>query len=707
MALSESSEVPDEATDDAEATAAGTDDHAVELNGRHRYINRHLSWLDYDTRVLELAEDSSRVLLERAKFLAISSTNLDEFFQVRVGGLIEQRRAGVAALSPDGMTVDEQLSQIRTRAIDIAARQIHAFRDIVEHLADVGLRFSNDASLDPEDREYVDSVFEERIFPVLTPLAVDPAHPFPYISDLSLNLAVVVGAPRSTEQRIARVKVPPLLPRFVVMPDGERFVPVEQVIASHLDRLFPGMRVVGQYPFRVTRNADPALEEEEAEDLRAAVQEYLRRRRRSPQVVRLEIDDSMSDEVQRLLMRELELSEEDVYTVEGPLDLSGLWGLYELNRPDLKERLPAPVIPPALTLPLGEEGEVDIFRVLDSADVLVQHPYESFASSVEAFIDQAVDDPDVLAIKQTLYRTSGPDSPIVQSLIRAAESGKQVVALVELTARFDEQANITWAEELEKAGVHVVYGVVGLKTHAKATLVVRRTNGGIRRYCHMGTGNYNSATARLYEDIGLLTSNEEIGEDLTDLFNYLTGYSRQRQYRKLLVAPVTLRSGIVELIRTQTHSTGRIIIKCNHLIDPEVIEALYAASCAGARIDLIVRSSCGVRPGIAGMSENIWVRSLCGRYLEHSRLYHFGPDHWYIGSADLMGRNLDGRIETVVPVTDPRLQARLAEIVEVLLADDVLASELQADGSWRKVPRVRGLDAQEELHRLAVERSAR
>jgi polyphosphate kinase len=692
--------------DGAEAVAPGRP-HAEELDGRHRYINRHLSWLDYDTRVLELAEDPSRVLLERAKFLAISSTNLDEFFQVRVGGLIEQRRAGVAALSPDGMTVDEQLAEIRTRAIDIAARQIHAFRDIVEKLADVGLRFSNYASLDPEDRQYVDSVFEDRIFPVLTPLAVDPAHPFPYISDLSLNLAVVVGAPRSTEQRIARVKVPPLLPRFVVMPDGERFVPVEQVIASHLDRLFPGMRVVGQYPFRVTRNADPALEEEEAEDLRAAVQEYLRRRRRSPQVVRLEIDDSMSEEVQHLLMRELELGAEDVYIVAGPLDLSGLWGLYELNRPDLKERLPAPVIPLALTLPPGEDGEVDIFKVIDSGDVLVQHPYESFASSVEAFIDQAVSDPDVLAIKQTLYRTSGPDSPIVRALIRAAETGKQVVALVELTARFDEQQNITWAEELEKAGVHVVYGVVGLKTHAKATLVVRRSDGGIRRYCHMGTGNYNSQTARLYEDIGLLTSNVEIGEDLTDLFNYLTGYSRQRQYRRLLVAPVTLRSGIVELIRTQTHSEGRVIIKCNHLIDPEVIEALYAASSAGARIDLIVRSSCGVRPGIAGMSENIWVRSLAGRYLEHSRLYHFGPDRWYIGSADLMGRNLDGRIETVVPVTDPRLQARLAEIVDVLLADDVLAAELHADGSWHKVPTVRGLDAQAELHRLAVERVTR
>ncbi len=704
MAVSDPTDESDDVAVDATGTAST---HAADLDGRHRYINRHLSWLDFDTRVLELAEDPQRGLLERAKFLAISSSNLDEFFQIRVGELIEQRRAGVAALSPDGMTVDEQLSEIQRRCIELTARQMRAFQLIVQGLDQVGLHFSNYTSLDPGDREHVDTVFEERIFPVLTPLAVDPAHPFPYISDLSLNLAVVVGAPRSTEQRIARVKVPPLLPRFVVMPDGERFVPVEQVIAAHLDRLFPGMRVVGQYPFRVTRNADPALEEEEAEDLRTAVQEYLRRRRRSPQVVRLEIDDTMSDEVKVLLMRELELGAEDVYTVAGVLDLSGLWGLYEVNRPDLKERLPSPVIPPALAKPAGDEGDVDIFRVIDGGDVLVHHPYESFASSVEAFIDQAVNDPDVLAIKQTLYRTSGPDSPIVRSLIRAAETGKQVVALVELTARFDEEMNITWAAELEKAGVHVVYGVVGLKTHAKATLVVRRTDHGIRRYCHMGTGNYNSKTARLYEDIGLLSGDPELGEDLTDLFNYLTGYSRQRQYRRLLVAPVTLRSGIVELIRTQTHNNGRIIIKCNHLIDPEVIEALYAASCAGARIDLIVRSSCGVRPGIAGMSENIWVRSLVGRYLEHSRIYHFGPDNWYIGSADLMGRNLDGRIETVVPVIDPRLRARLAEIVDVLLADDVLASELHFDGTWHKVPTVHGLDAQAELHRLAVERDTR
>jgi len=672
-----------------------------------RFINRELSWLHFNRRVLEESVNPGHPALERVRFLSISANNLDEFFMVRVAGIKAQVREGIAERSPDGATPSEQLVLINEAVSQLASDQQAIWSGLRTTLSEVGIVLVDGRDVTKPERVWIEDHFLHNIFPLLTPLAIDPAHPFPYISDLSLNLAVVVGAPRGSEQRIARVKVPPLLPRFVVMPDGERFVPVEQVIAAHLDRLFPGMRVIGQFPFRVTRNADPALEEEEAEDLRTAVQEYLQRRRRSPQVVRLEIDDTMSDEVERLLMRELELSAEDVYTVAGPLDLSGLWGLYELNRPDLKERLPAPVIPPALAKPPSDEGEVDIFRAIDAGDVLVHHPYESFASSVEAFVDQAVSDPDVLAIKQTLYRTSGPDSPIVRSLIRAAESGKQVVALVELTARFDEEANITWAAELEKAGVHVVYGVVGLKTHAKATLVVRRTGTGIRRYCHMGTGNYNSQTARLYEDIGLLSSDTELGEDLTDLFNYLTGYSRQRQYRRLLVAPVTLRTGIVELIRTQTHSTGRIIIKCNHLIDPEVIEALYAASSAGARIDLIVRSSCGVRPGIAGMSENIWVRSLVGRYLEHSRIYHFGDDRWYIGSADLMGRNLDGRIETVVPVIDPRLQARLAEIVEVLLADDVLASELQADGSWHKVPTVRGLDAQEELHRLAVERVAK
>jgi len=680
----------------------------VAAGGLPRFINRHLSWLEFDARVLAIAEDPARPLLERAKFLAIFSSNLDEFFQVRVGGLIEQQRAGIGAVSPDGMTVDEQLRAIRARVLELAERQAEAFQVIAAHLGEVGLRYSNYDALDDDDRAHLDSVFEERVFPVLTPLAVDPAHPFPYISDLSLNLAVVVGAPDVATPRIARIKVPPLLPRFVVMPDGERFVPLEQVIAAHLGRLFPGMRILGHFPFRVTRNADPTLEEEEQiGDLRVAVQEYLRRRRRSPQVVRLEIDESMTEEVERLLMRELELSADDVYTTRGPLDPSGLWTLYEVNRPDLKDRPAPPVTPRQLAGVGADELPADIFRVIDAGDILVHHPYESFAASVEAFIDQAARDPEVLAIKQTLYRTSGPDSEIVRALMRAAESGKQVVALVELTARFDEEANITWAAVLEEAGVHVVYGVVGLKTHAKATLVMRRSSGGIRRYCHVGTGNYNSQTAHLYEDLGLLSADAELGEDLTDLFNYLTGYSQQRDFRRLLVAPVGLRSGILDRIRGQANPEGRIVIKCNHLVDPEVINALYEASSAGASIDLIVRSSCGVRPGVPGLSENIRVRSIVGRYLEHSRIFRFGPDDWYIGSADLMARNLDGRIEAAVPVLDRALRNRLAEAIDVLLRDDRLAWQLGTDGGWRRVPAGEGIDAQEQLYRLAVERAGR
>ena len=680
----------------------------VAAGGLPRFINRHLSWLEFDARVLAIAEDPARPLLERAKFLAIFSSNLDEFFQVRVGGLIEQQRAGIGAVSPDGMTVDEQLRAIRARVLELAERQAEAFQVIAAHLGEVGLRYSNYDALDDDDRAHLDSVFEERVFPVLTPLAVDPAHPFPYISDLSLNLAVVVGAPDVATPRIARIKVPPLLPRFVVMPDGERFVPLEQVIAAHLGRLFPGMRILGHFPFRVTRNADPTLEEEEQiGDLRVAVQEYLRRRRRSPQVVRLEIDESMTEEVERLLMRELELSADDVYTTRGPLDPSGLWTLYEVNRPDLKDRPAPPVTPRQLAGVGADELPADIFRVIDAGDILVHHPYESFAASVEAFIDQAARDPEVLAIKQTLYRTSGPDSEIVRALMRAAESGKQVVALVELTARFEEEANITWAAVLEEAGVHVVYGVVGLKTHAKATLVMRRSSGGIRRYCHVGTGNYNSQTAHLYEDLGLLSADAELGEDLTDLFNYLTGYSQQRDFRRLLVAPVGLRSGILDRIRGQANPEGRIVIKCNHLVDPEVIDALYEASSAGASIDLIVRSSCGVRPGVPGLSENIRVRSIVGRYLEHSRIFRFGPDDWYIGSADLMARNLDGRIEAAVPVLDRALRNRLAEAIDVLLRDDRLAWQLGTDGGWRRVPAREGIHAQEQLYRLAVERAGR
>jgi polyphosphate kinase len=661
-----------------------------------RYLNRHLSWLDFNARVLVLAEDESLPLLERAKFLAIFNSNLDEFFQVRVGGLVEQRAAGLLTLSPDGMTVGAQLEAIRERVLRLVALQTAIFRDVTAQLEAAGLCFSDYSSLDEDDRAHLDRVFEEQVFPVLTPLAVDPAHPFPYISNLSLNLAV--GDPDAPATRIARVKVPQLLSRFVVMPDGERFVPLEQLIAAHLERLFPGMRILGHHPFRVTRNADFALEEEEAEDLLTAVEAILRMRRRSPRVVRLEIDTSMSDEVLNLLMRELEIGEEAVYRIDGPLDLAGLWALHRLDRPDLHD----PPFKPATQarLAAGHEGPPDLFKVIAAGDVLVQFPYESFATSVEAFIEQAARDPDVLAIKQTLYRTSGSDSPIVRSLVAAAEAGKQVVALVELTARFDEATNIAWARVLEQAGVHVVYGLVGLKTHAKTALVVRREDGGIRRYCHVGTGNYNQQTARLYEDLGLLSCDPDLGADLTDLFNYLTGYSRQRRFRRLLVAPTTLRPRLLELIHRETRRRGRIFMKLNHLVDPEVVEALYAASTAGAEIDLVVRSACGVRPGVPGMSENIRVRSIVGRWLEHSRIWRFGANgaaDWFIGSADMMSRNLDGRVEALAPVTDHGLQERLAAIVDVLLADDVRAWTLDSEGGWHPSTRRHGVNAQQRL----------
>ena len=702
---------------DAHASAAAAVPAGAEEAGRPtpvapatvRFINRHLSWLDFNARVLALAEDAGQPLLERAKFLAIFSSNLDEFFQVRVGGLREQQGAGMTASSPDGMTIGQQLRAIRARVMELVDRQMRAFAEITEGLAAAGLRFSDYPNLDDDDRAHLDAVFEEQVFPVLTPLAVDPAHPFPYISNLSLNLAVLVGDPDGELPRVARVKVPPLLPRFIVMPDGERFVPIEQVIAAHLDRLFPGMRILGHHAFRVTRNADFALEEDEAEDLLAAVEDFVRRRRRSPRVVRLEVDATMSEQVLTLLRRELELSADEVYTVLGPLDLSGMWTLYRLDRPELKEEPWTPVTQSRLASAPGEP-KVDLFRVLSAGDVLVQHPYDSFSSSVEAFVLEAAADPDVLAIKQTLYRTSGPDSPIVKALIEAAGAGKQVVALVELTARFDEELNIAWARELEEAGVHVVYGLVGLKTHAKTCLVVRREATGIHRYCHVGTGNYNQQTARLYEDVGLLSADPALGADLTDLFNYLTGYSRQRSYRKLLVAPLTLRSGLLRLIRRESRAGGRMVIKCNHLVDAEVIEALYAASNAGAEIDVIVRSACGIRAGVPGMSERIRVRSIVGRNLEHSRIYRFGADprsaDWYIASADLMGRNLDGRVEAAIPVTDPALSARLAEILDVELRDDVLAWELHPDGSWRKVATGLGLDAHRRLEELAQARAA-
>ena len=672
-------------------------------------INRELSWLDFNARVLAQAEDESLPLLERARFLAIASRALDEFFQVRVGGL-KQLAAGLESAASDPQGPQAQIRAIRLKVVELYARQGRAFlHGLVPHLDSHGIRFSDWSSLDEDDRAYLDKVFEERIFPVLTPLAVDPGHPFPYISSLSLNLMVVVVDPASHEQRIARIKVPPLLSRFVVLPDGERFVPIEQVIAAHLHPLFEGMRVVAHHVFRLTRNADYTIDSDEADDLVEAVRAILKERRRSPLVVRLEVGSDMPPEVVDLLARELEIQHQDIYTISAPLDLGGLFDVCKLDRPELKFRSWVPVTPPRFAHDLGGDG--DLFRVLREDQLLVHHPYDSFEHTVEAFIAQAAEDPAVLAIKQTLYRTSGPVSPIMRSLTRAAEAGKQVVAMVELTARFDEQNNINWAEVLEDAGVHVVYGTVGLKTHAKVTLVVREEPGGIRRYCHIGTGNYNRDTARVYEDMGLLTSDPALGADVGELFNSLTGYSRQARYRKLLVAPDSMRPALLRLVRRETErgKAGRIVIKVNNLVDPEMIAALCLASQAGVQIDLIVRSICCLRPGVPGLTENIRVRSLVGRYLEHSRILRFGRDgkdsDYYISSADLMPRNLDRRVEAAVPIRAPELRARLDEVLDINLSDDTLAWELGSDGDWRRASKGPGVDTQLRLQEVALRRA--
>ncbi len=678
--------------------------------GPERFTNRELSWLEFGDRLLDLADDPSVPLLERAKFLAIFSEGLDEFFQVRVAGLKDQVDAGLRARSPDGLRPAEALRAIRDRVVELVQRQASVFLgSVVPALSDAGIRLSSWDSLDDDDRDHLVAVFHGQIFPVLTPLAVDPGHPFPYISNLSLNLIVRVADPVTGVERVARVKVPPLLPRFVVMPDGERFVPLEQVIAAHLGTLFPEMAIGEHVAFRVTRNADLALEEDEADDLLAAVEMELRRRRFG-RAVRIEVADAMSADMRDLLVRELDLTPDDLYETAAPLDLGGLWAVHALDRPDLHGEAWAPMTPPRLAN-AGDEP-ADLFAVLRERDVLVHHPYDSFTTSVEAFVTEAADDPDVLAIKQTLYRTSG-DSPVVAALIRAAEAGKQVAAVVELKARFDEQNNILWARALEEAGVHVVYGLMGLKTHSKTALVVRREEDGIRRYCHVGTGNYNPRTARQYEDLGLLSADPELGADIGDLFNVLTGFSRHSSYRTIVVAPTSLRRRILELVEAEAEAgpAGRIVIKVNGLTDPEVIDALYRASLRGVPIDLVVRGVCCLRPGVPGLSETIRVRSIVGRFLEHSRIFHFGADGHprtiLMGSADLMERNLDRRVEVLVPVRDPELQDRLLQILDLALADDVNSWQLRPDGHWRRVPDRTGTSAQQALQDLARQRARR
>jgi polyphosphate kinase len=657
-----------------------------------------------------MAEDATLPLLERVKFLAIFARNLDEFFQIRVA-LVQAEHESRIGVTPDReMTTEELLVAIRMRVVDLIAREETLFQKVLRpELAAAGIRICDWAELDGADRDHLSHVFDEQIFPVLTPLAVDPAHPFPYVSNLSFNLAVQVRDPISKTQRFSRIKIPALLERFLPMPDGERFVPIEQLISAFLDRLFPGMIVESHCEFRVTRDADLDIEEDEADDLMLAIESSLRRRRHSSDAVRIEVDAGMSHETRMLLLEELEIAPDDLFVREGLLDLGALFQFHKLDRPNLKERAWIPRVDSQFWGRGNDLQPVDVFSRLRGGDVLVHHPYDSFERSVEMFLAQAAVDPHVLAIKHTIYRTSGSENPIASTLIRAAAAGKQVVTLVELKARFDEQTNIEWARRLEQAGVHVVYGLVGLKTHAKIALVVRQDEDGIRRYCHVGTGNYNPVTASLYEDIGLFSADPDLGTDLSELFNHLTGFSRERTYRKLLVAPVDLRTRLIEMIREEAASgSGRIVIKVNNLQDPEIIDALYEASAAGTEIDLIVRAICGLRAGVPGLSERIRVRSVLGRFLEHSRIFRFGhaaaTTRWYIGSADLMPRKLDRRVEVLAPVDAPALQERLDQILELLLAADVGVWALDNE-SWRRVPRVAGRNAQSELQTLVQERS--
>ncbi|ONM49309.1 RNA degradosome polyphosphate kinase [Nocardia donostiensis] len=659
-----------------------------------RYLNRELSWLDFNARVLALAEDASLPLLERAKFLAIFASNLDEFYMVRVAGLKRRAETGLSVRSADGRSPSEQLELIAARTQEIAVRHARVFLDeVLPALTAEGIEIIDWADLDDEERRRLSAHFQDQVFPVLTPLAVDPAHPFPYISGLSLNLAVTVRDATNGGEHFARVKVPDNVDRFVRVrrtssgSSVAAFLPMEALIAAHLDQLFPGMNVVEQHSFRITRNADFEVDEDRDEDLLQALERELARRRfGSP--VRLEVSDDMTEHMLDLLLRELEVDPADVIQVPGLLDLSCLWQVYGVDRPGLKDAPYVPATPPAF----GErETPRNVFAALREGDVLVHHPYDSFSTSVQRFIEQAAADPQVLAIKQTLYRTSG-DSPIVNALIDAAEAGKQVVALVEIKARFDEQANIKWARALEQAGVHVVYGLIGLKTHCKTCLVVRREGATIRRYCHIGTGNYNPKTARLYEDVGLLTAAPEIGADLTDLFNSLTGYSRKSDYRNILVAPHGIRAGIIARIQRETELAqqgvpARIRLKANAIVDEEIIDALYRASQAGVPVQIVVRSICGLRPGVAGMSENIEVRSILGRVLEHSRVMHFqAQNQYWIGSADMMHRNLDRRVEVMAQVKDPKLCEQLNVVFDSALHPMTRCWVLQPDGSWRARP---------------------
>ncbi len=679
------------------------------LSDPQYYFNREFSWLEFNRRVLSEGLDPRTPLLERLKFLGIFSSNLDEYFMVRVAILKKQIEAEVHKLTPDGRTPQEQLDGINQRLLPMVSLEHQFFEQTLRpELAKNGVHILNYIDLNKEQKTYLQNYFEEHIFPVLTPLAIDASHPFPYLSNLSFNLAVMLKNPDTQEDLLARIKVPKILPRFLPLPEKLQIqengqtvnwmgVPLEKVIAHNLGALFPGMDIQEYHLFRITRDADLAVQEDEGDDLLLVIEKELRKQRIGGTVVRMEINPTMPSKLKKTLMEKLNLSEKDIYTVDGLLDLKDLMSFLGLPLPKLKDPSWTSTMPPRLrhhgddiptTRPDRSNG-IDFFSVIREKDLLVHHPYHSFASTVQGFITQAAHDPNVLAIKMTLYRTSG-DSPIINALIAGAENGKQVAALVELKARFDEENNIQWARKLEQSGVHVVYGLAGLKTHTKIVMVVRQEEGHIRRYVHIGTGNYNPKTAKLYTDLGLLSCRPELGADLADLFNFLTGYSRQQSYRKLLVAPVNMRDRFIKLIRREIDNckngdTGRIVAKMNSLVDPQIIANLYEASQAGVKIDLIVRGICCLRPGLEGISDNIKVVSVLGRYLEHSRIFYFynnGKEELCIGSADWMPRNLDRRVEAITPVEDPDLTKELQEILGILLSDNRQAWDLQADGQY-------------------------
>lgn len=655
------------------------------------FINRELSHISFNERVLNEAFNEEHPLLERVKFLAITASNMDEFFMVRVSGLKQQVLLGISDRPADGLLPREQLVAINRAATALLERKMLAWRQLYTELDTAGIRLQNYSELKPRRQERLREYFETEIFPVLTPLAHDPGRPFPHISNLSINLAVIIRDPSSAEMRFARVKVPSTLPRLVPLkpldpddlltPTTLRFVWVEQIIGANLDRLFPGMEIVAAHTFRVTRNTDMEIQEEEADDLLLTIEESLRRRHFGF-VVRLEIDETMPEWIRDTLLVNLQIGINDVYTVDGPVGLSSLMQLHRLEKPELKDDYFVPALPP----PLRSAG--NIFSTLKRQDILLHRPYDSFSPVID-FIQAAAEDPDVLAIKMTLYRV-GPDPPVVQALMRARENGKQVAVLVELKARFDEESNIEWARALEKAGVHVAYGLIGLKTHCKLCLVVRRERDGIQRYVHLATGNYNATTARVYGDLDFLTADEALCADATELFNYLTGYSKQEVYRKFIVSPVNMRERVMDFIRRETErgEEGQIIIKVNSLVDARMIRALYQASRAGVQVDLIVRGICSLRPGLEGISENIRVLSIVGRFLEHIRIYYFhhgGKPNVYLGSADLMPRNIDRRVEILFPVEDPMLRQEIVEnILKVQLQDTAKGYWLQPDGTYER-----------------------